>query len=90
VNARCDLGSRRTNRFGWDEAGFCSAGEPLHGQAAQPTRPRTVPGYGDVQRAAYSRATVTLWANNGAYVATSRKGEYFRGEVGLDDRTGAV
>ena len=49
-----------------------------------------MPGYGDVQRAAYSRATVTLWANNGAYAATSRKGEYFRGEVGLDNRTGAV
>jgi len=35
-----------------------------------------------VRWAAHSRATETLWGENGAYAATSRKGEYFRGEVG--------
>jgi len=49
-----------------------------------------VPGYVDVHGTANSHATVTLWGDNGGYAATSRKGEYFRGEVAADNGMGAV
>lgn len=44
---------------------------------------RDVPGFVNVIGTASNLATVTLWGDNGAFSATSRKGEYFRGELGV-------
>lgn len=50
----------------------------------------TVPSYVNVLGTASNTATVTLWSDNGAYSPTSRKGEYFRGELYANNATGAV
>ncbi len=51
---------------------------------------RTVPGYVNVLGTASNTATVTLWGDNGQYSPTTRKGEYFRGELYANNSTGAV
>jgi len=51
---------------------------------------REVPGYMNVLGTASNNATVTLWGDNGAYAATARKSEYFRGELYANNSTGAV
>ncbi len=51
---------------------------------------RTVPGYVNVLGTASNNATVTLWGDNGQYSPTTRKGEYFRGELYANNATGAV
>jgi RHS repeat-associated protein len=49
-----------------------------------------VPSYVNVLGTASNNATVTLWGDNGQYSPTSRKGEYFRGELYANNSTGAV
>ncbi len=54
--------------------------------------PRTVPRYVSVLGSAKTNATVTLWSTNSTslYATTTRKGEYFHGELPLNNSTGAV
>jgi len=54
--------------------------------------PRTVPGYVSVLGSAKTNATVSLWSTNSTslYATTTRKGEYFHGELPLNNSTGAV
>jgi RHS repeat-associated protein len=42
-----------------------------------------VPGYVSVIGSATNSARVTLWGDNGAWATTSRKGDYFRGELAV-------
>jgi len=42
---------------------------------------RTVPGYVNVLGEATNTATVTLWSSSGSYSDTSRKSNYYRGEL---------
>jgi RHS repeat-associated protein len=51
---------------------------------------RDVPGFLNALGSANSNATVTLWADNGLYAPTSRKGEYFRGELPANNSTNAL
>jgi len=53
---------------------------------------RTVPGYLNFLGTATNTTTVTLWSpqSTAAYTPTTRKGEYFRGEVPFNNSTGAV
>jgi RHS repeat-associated protein len=51
---------------------------------------RDVPGFVNALGSANSNATVTVWADNALYAATSRKGEYFRGELSVNNSTGAM
>ena len=51
---------------------------------------RDVPPFLNGLGSANSNATVTLWADNGLYAPTSRKGDYFRGELPLNNSTGAL
>jgi RHS repeat-associated protein len=46
---------------------------------------REIPGFAGVSGSAHSNATVTLWGDNGAAVATSRKGGYYFGELPVDN-----
>jgi len=58
---------------------------PLN-QYVQPTGP----GYTSSLGTANSNATVSLWAADGSYGLGSRKGEYFRAELPVNNSTGAV
>lgn len=53
---------------------------------------RMVPGYVNVMGTATNAATVSLWSpqSTNFYTATTRKGEYFRGEMPFNNTTGAM
>ncbi len=53
---------------------------------------RTVPGYVNVLGTATNTATVSLWSKESTalYTSTTRKGDYFRGEMPFNNATGAL
>jgi YD repeat-containing protein len=53
---------------------------------------RTVPGYVNVLGTATNTATVSLWSKDSTalYTPTTRKGDYFRGEMPFNNSTGAM
>ena len=53
---------------------------------------RTVPGYVNVLGTATNTATVSLWSpeSTALYASTTRKGEYFRGELPFHNSTNAL
>ena len=53
---------------------------------------RTVPGFVNVLSTATNTATVSLWSqdNLALYTPTTRKGDYFRGEMLFNNNTGAL
>ena len=53
---------------------------------------RTVPGYVNVLGTATNTATVSLWSpqSTNFYTGTTRKGDYFRGEMPFNNSTGAM
>ena len=51
---------------------------------------RDVPGFLNSLGSASSNATVSLWTDNAVYATTSRKGDYFRGELSVNNSTGAL
>jgi RHS repeat-associated protein len=51
---------------------------------------REVPGFVNVIGTASNLATVTLWGDNGAFSPTSRKGDYFRGELAVTNTANPV
>lgn len=53
---------------------------------------RTVPGYVNVLGTATNTATVSLWSKESTalYTSTTRKGDYFRGEMPFNNSTGAL
>jgi RHS repeat-associated protein len=53
---------------------------------------RTVPGYVNVLGTATNTATVSLWSKDSTalYTSTTRKGDYFRGEMPFNNATGAL
>ncbi len=53
---------------------------------------RTVPGYVNVLGTATNAATVSLWSPQSTdfYTATTRKGDYFRGEMPFNNSTGTM
>ena len=53
---------------------------------------RTVPGFVNVLGTATNTATVSLWSqdNLALYTPTTRKGDYFRGEMLVNNNTGAL
>jgi hypothetical protein len=53
---------------------------------------RTVPGFVNVLGTATNTATVSLWSqdNLALYTPTTRKGDYFRGEMLFNNNTGAL
>ena len=53
---------------------------------------RTVPGYVNILGTATNTATVTMWSpqSSATYTPTSRKGDYFRGEVPFNNSPGPV
>jgi RHS repeat-associated protein len=51
---------------------------------------REVPGFAGVSGSAHSDAKVTLWGDNGSFAPTSRKGEYFFGELAVTNTNAPV
>ena len=80
-----DIGNLRTNKFGGDNAGGNLRQAIYQPNSLNQFTNRTVPGFVSILGRAHSNATVTI--NN---QPTSRRGDYFRGELSVNNSTGAV
>jgi RHS repeat-associated protein len=95
-----DIGNRKTAASGGDEWGANLRYENYTANTLNQYSSRTVPGAMDVLGAAHSNATVTVQGSAGGPPAvpgdppgtfrTTRKGEYYRGEIFFNNSTGLV
>ena len=80
-----DIGNRQTAVTGGDASGHNRRYQHYTANSRNQYEQRLVPGYLEVTGSAATNATVTL--NN---QAVTRQGEYFWGELGLNNSTGSV
>ncbi len=87
-----DIGNRKTAASGGDQWGANLRYENYAANSLNQYTSRTVPASIDILGAAHSNATVTIWSSNASVmpVVTTRKGEYFRGEVRFTNAAGPV
>ncbi|MCW5551781.1 MAG: RHS repeat-associated core domain-containing protein [Verrucomicrobiae bacterium] len=85
-----DIGNRQGTMAGGDNSGANLRPASYLNNSLNQILSREVPGYVNILGTASNNATVTLWGDNGGYSSTSRKGEYFRGELYANNATGAV
>jgi RHS repeat-associated protein len=85
-----DIGNRLTNSFGGDTAGQNLRPASYFANNLNQYTNRTVPGYINLLGSANSNATVTLWTNGHLAALTSRKGEYYRGEIPANNSAGPL
>ena len=84
------IGNRTMASSGGDAAGANLRSQNYSANNLNQYTQRSVPHYVQSLGAANSNATVSLWSAEGGYAPTSRKGEYFRGELAVNNSTGAV
>jgi len=84
------IGNRKTSASGGDEFGTSLRRSDYSGNSLNQYTNRTAPGFVNVIGTANASATVSLWGDNGSWSPTTRKGEYFRGELSANNSTGAV
>ncbi len=85
-----DIGNRKSVAAGGDAAGANLRYASYTANSLNQYTSRDVPGFLNVIGSASNTATVTLWGDNGAFSATSRKGDYFRGELGVTNTANPV
>lgn len=87
-----DIGNRKAAAFGGDQTGANLRSATYGANLLNQYTNRTVPGYVNILGSATNTATVSLWSKESTalYTPTSRKGEYFRGEIPVNNATGAV
>jgi len=96
-----DIGNRKTTASGGDTNGANLRSATYTANSLNQYTQRTVPGYVDITGSATNTATVTLWTRDAGgtpggagdpqgFFRTSRKDDYFRGEVSMNNSTGAV
>jgi RHS repeat-associated protein len=78
-----DIGNRKMTGAGGDALGANLDYAYYTNNSLNQLTNRSVPGYVNVLGTAKTNATVTLWGDNGAFSATSRKGEYYRGNLAV-------
>jgi RHS repeat-associated protein len=76
-----DIGNRKTTGSGGDATGANLRYANYTNNSLNHITSRSVPSYVNILGEATNASTVTLWADNGAFSPTSRKGDYFRGEL---------
>ncbi len=84
------IGNRQTAASGGDTDGTSLRLQSYSVNTLNQYTSRTVPGFVNSLGTANSNATVSLWSGTGDYAPTSRKGEYYRGELSVNNSTGAV
>ncbi len=85
-----DIGNRKTTGAGGDVVGANLRYANYTNNNLNQITGRDVPGFVNVLGTAKTNATVTLWGDNSAFSATSRKGEYFRGELAATNTANAL
>ncbi|HEY5910946.1 MAG TPA: RHS repeat-associated core domain-containing protein [Verrucomicrobiae bacterium] len=76
-----DIGNRRVAGSGGDRFGGNLHVQNYSANTLNQYTSRTVPGYVQMLGTANASATVTLWGPGGSHATTSRKGDYFWGEL---------
>jgi len=82
-----DIGNRQTAASGGDASGGNLRVQSYTPNTLNQYTSRTVPGYVQMLGTANASATVTMWGPSGAYATTSRKGDYFRGDLSVGNLT---
>jgi RHS repeat-associated protein len=90
VYAFDDIGNRQNAGSGGNQFGTGLRYQQYSANNLNQYTNRTVPGYENLIGSANSNSTVSLWGSGGLYAPTSRKGEYFWGELPVNNSTGAV
>ena len=85
-----DIGNRKSAGSGGNQTGGNLHYQNYAANNLNQYTSRTVPGFAELLGSANSNATVSLWGSDGSFAATRRKGEYFWGEVPLNNTTGAL
>ncbi len=85
-----DIGNRRSAGSGGDQYGAALHYGSYWANSLNQYTSRDVPGYVNVVGSAKTNATVSLWTADGYWAQTSRKADYFRGELALNNATGAL
>jgi RHS repeat-associated protein len=80
-----DIGNRLTASCGGDQNGGNLRSSTYSPNSVNQYSSRTVPGYVEALGLANSNATVTLWTSSSLYAPTSRKGQYFWGELAVNN-----
>ncbi len=84
------IGNRQSTKAGGDNGGASLRPASNAVNTLNQYTSREVPGYVNSLGTAHSNTTVTLWSDTGLYAPTLRKGDYFRGELLVNNSTGAV
>jgi YD repeat-containing protein len=79
-----DIGNRTSTKVGGDAAGQNLRSAAYSANALNQYSSRTIPGYLNVMGIAHPSASVTV--ND---LSTARKGEYYRGEISVDNSAAA-
>ena len=85
-----DIGNRKTTGAGGDAVGGRLRLASYTNNAINQITGRSVPGFVNVLGTAKTNATVSIWGDNGGFSATSRKGDYFRGELAATNTASAL
>ncbi len=87
-----DIGNRKVTTSGGDQTGANLRSANYAANTLNQITSRDVPGYVNILGTATNTATVSLWSKDSTalYTSTTRKGDYFRGELPFNNSTGAV
>lgn len=87
-----DIGNRKVTAVGGDQTGANLRSANYSANTLNQITSRDVPGYVNILGTATNTATVSLWSKESTalYTPTYRKSDYFRGEMPLNNSTGAV
>ena len=80
-----DIGNRQSTRAGGDQFGSYLRSANYANNALNQITSRDVPGYVNVVGSAATNATVSIWASGDYWAQTSRHGEYYRGELAVNN-----
>jgi RHS repeat-associated protein len=84
------IGNRLMGSSGGDALGLNLRGSSYTNNSLNQLTGRSVPGHVQVLGSAGSNATVSLWVDTNWWAPTVRKDDYFRGELAVNNSTGAV
>ncbi len=84
-----DIGNRQTTASGGDNSGGSLRPAFYTANSLNQYTSLNFPGYVWMLGTANANATVTLWGSDGSYATTLRKGQYFDGELWLNNVGGA-
>jgi RHS repeat-associated protein len=85
-----DIGNRKVTGSGGDQTGGPLRSANYGNNSLNQIASKDVPGFVDVIGSAKTNATVSLWTPDGWWAPTIRHADYYRGELPVNNSTGAL